>query len=343
MLDSEVTAAVWQALRVAQDAGLAPATMAHRLLKPTENDLTDLLVRIGGTAIAAGNDALAQELYALALLTGSRNAAVAFNLGNIAIRSGEPADAIDAYDVAIAIDPGHARAYYNRGLQHRVLGDEKRARRDIWSAIVNGYNNVDVYAAYFRAELAYDVGAWSGKPSDLPLFALAQAEKTLRLIDSDNADLALLAAEWCLAVCRQARPQSIVTDVAMVVIMDVLATVHGRRGDMARNVGMAAEAVERSRVLAGLDRASWPKAVRAWIPFIVGRLPTRVGNLMYGHALSGDHEAVLDTAALGCADMTEDRVDDDAYLVLASALRESIYLAVRHKAEADSSRPVGWE
>jgi tetratricopeptide (TPR) repeat protein len=78
---------------------------------------------------------------------------------------GEHRRAIEDYDQALRIDPGYAKAYYNRGLAYDNLGEHRRAIEDYDQALridpgdADAYNNRGI--AYKRlAEYELAVGDW---------------------------------------------------------------------------------------------------------------------------------------------------------------------------------------
>jgi len=77
---------------------------------------------------------------------------------------GDKKTAIDAYEVAIKLNPNNADAYYDRGNVRRELGDKEGAIRDFNQAIKINPKNAQAYFA--RASLRRDLGNKKGAISD---------------------------------------------------------------------------------------------------------------------------------------------------------------------------------
>jgi tetratricopeptide (TPR) repeat protein len=72
--------------------------------------------------------------------TGSRDPAEYFyDRGFNFQRRGEYLNAINDYSTAIRMNPGHARAYHNRGLAYRLFGKQSKAQADFDKAKQLGY------------------------------------------------------------------------------------------------------------------------------------------------------------------------------------------------------------
>lgn len=91
---------------------------------------------------AAINNILADLDVAIA--RSPRNPFIHYNKGNMLMRMGNIAEAIDAYTTAINLDPGFGQAYFNRGYARFKAGDKAAGSDDLSRAgqhgIVGAYN-----------------------------------------------------------------------------------------------------------------------------------------------------------------------------------------------------------
>ncbi len=129
---------------------LAAPTRADMVDDCTQADDNDL--RIGGCT----------ALIRSGKYSGVDLAAAYSNRGVAYRRVGETSRAIEDYDQALRIDPGHANAYQNRGVAYESLGQYERAVEDWEQAIrIEGASKVRWWQEYMKGKGFY-AGAIDG-------------------------------------------------------------------------------------------------------------------------------------------------------------------------------------
>ena len=77
----------------------------------------------------------ARKCYVEILKSDARDFRVLTNFGVVYVKAGQYSEAIKYFDSAIAVNPRHAPAYWNRGRAHRLSGRFAEALRDCKTAL----------------------------------------------------------------------------------------------------------------------------------------------------------------------------------------------------------------
>jgi tetratricopeptide (TPR) repeat protein len=289
-----------------------------------EFSLVQLLEYAGQSALDHRDDRTAQRLYSCALELGSVNAAIAYNLGNIAGRAGHGRDAIRHYGAAIDLDPELALAYYNRGVQRRRTGDEPGARADIKTAIAKGYNGLAVYAALLRTRET-ELGS--------PVEALQEGVEVLQALAAGDADLAAMLAELASETRRQAVGGGLSDRVALLIALDSEFDLVRRLGDVHRAVPLGEELVDLCHSLADLDARSWGEREAPLRPFVVDRLSARLVALAEVYEAVGRHDAALSASAAAITAAGGLESPGEQVVMGSVAVADAVYAEMRRRAE----------
>src|SRR5579862_344942 len=103
-------------------------------LPPSDNNAADRYIAAGQRAEELGEFAKAAELYRKAVASAPAYVAAHLNLGIGLEASGDEEGAIEAYETALGIDPGHAFSNYNLGKLLYSRRELPRAERLLSSA-----------------------------------------------------------------------------------------------------------------------------------------------------------------------------------------------------------------
>jgi len=315
----------WALVELASQRGLLPPGAAARGRQLPEIDLMRLLEELGGAAARRGDDRLAERFYQGALNEGSARPAVPFNLGNIAMRAGRRREAIEWYSRAIRLDPGLGRAYYNRGVQKRLLGDEPGTRSDIAAGIERGYDGLEACAALLRGR--------SGEFGD-PVEALERAVAARQNLAAGDVGAALTVAELESGLRRSRAGRGLRAEVALVVALENERDICEQVGDIGRALTAGAELVRVCERLAGREASSWAGVPDALRQFAVGQLPRRLLTMARLYTQMGRHQDALAAAEAaqrrGGGPHSRSSPADDPSVGLASA----VYAELRRRAAA---------
>ena len=102
---------------------------------PSAKTESDYLVKLAQEKAMAGDHASAENYLKKAIDKYPRYAEAYTLLGNCQDCQGKPEDAITSYDRALQIDPGHAEAWFNKGMSLKKLGQAKEATKCIEKSI----------------------------------------------------------------------------------------------------------------------------------------------------------------------------------------------------------------
>ena len=268
--------------------GFISAEVVERARAGPQITLTALVESCGQAALDHLDDALASQLYLVALELGSHNSAVAYNLGNIAGRAGRSLEAVEHYSHAIDMDPGFAMAYYNRGVHRRRSGDETGARGDISAAIDHGYDNVMAFAALLRGR-SDEFGA----PAD----AFEQASWVAQLLISGDADMAMITASADSAPRRDSPGRDPRDRLALAIALDAEWRALQATSDLHGAIRTGEDLIAVSEDVADADAGSWDGNDTWARRFVAGQLPQRLIRMIRLYSLAGRHADALDAAA----------------------------------------------
>ena len=96
---------------------------------------TEYLVRQAREMAMAGDHATAINYLKQAITTNPRYAEAYALLGNCQDCLGQNDDAVTSYNQALAIDPCHADAWFNKGMSLKKMGQSKEASQCIEKSI----------------------------------------------------------------------------------------------------------------------------------------------------------------------------------------------------------------
>jgi tetratricopeptide (TPR) repeat protein len=108
--------------------------MEHHGLHNTVRE-AEFLVRQAQDKAMAGDHTSAENYIKKEIDKYPRNAEAYTLLGNCQDCLGKPEDAIASYDMALQIDPGHAEAWFNKGMSLKKLGQAKESTRCVEKSI----------------------------------------------------------------------------------------------------------------------------------------------------------------------------------------------------------------